>query len=125
MAFQQRDLSGAVVKLKTVTDASTEQTLAVAPQILRVVYTDHSGSITTGGAAQTMMAANTSRNGFCIQNTSSADLWVGFVGTAAAGGSSLKLPAGTLYESLPHGVPTGAISIFGATTGQSFAAVEW
>jgi hypothetical protein len=37
----------------------------------------------------------------------------------------MKVAAGALYENPPNGVPTGAISIYGATTAQAFAAREW
>lgn len=90
-----------------------------------VTYTDRSGTVTSGGVAQTLMAANTSRKGFFIQNQSTYDLWISSLGTAAATQPSLWLPAGAYYEPPDIGVPTAAISIFGATTGQAFAAREW
>ena len=43
-----------------------------------------SGTITTGGAAQTVMTANSYRCGFTIQNNSSGDLWVNELGGTAA-----------------------------------------
>lgn len=87
--------------------------------------TDRSGTITTGGTAQTLMAQNGSRRGFWVQNVSSGDLWISTVGTAAASQPSMKIAAGALYESPAHGVSTAAISIYGATTGQAFSAREW
>lgn len=101
-----------------------------APQSVKIVgnpvtYTDKSGTITSGGVAQTLMASNTSRNGFLLQNLSSGDLWISSLGTAAANQPSLWLPAGAYYEPPLNGVPTAAISIFGATTSQAFAAREW
>lgn len=99
--------------------------LASAPTGNPVTYTDKSGTITSGGAAQTLMAANTSRKGFFIQNQSAGDLWISSVGTAAATQPSLWLPPGAYYEPPVTGVPTAAISIFGATAGQAFAAREW
>jgi hypothetical protein len=91
----------------------------------RVTYTDKSGTVTSGGAAQTLAAANASRRGFWIQNQSTGDLWISSVGTAAATQPSLKIAPGYLYECPAHGVPVTAISIYGATTGQAFAAREW
>ncbi|WFU37331.1 hypothetical protein QA640_22835 [Bradyrhizobium sp. CB82] len=87
--------------------------------------TDKSGTITAGGSAQTLMALNASRRGFYVQNQSTGDLWISSLGTAAATQPSLWLPPGAFYEPEAGGVPTAAISIFGATTGQAFAAREW
>ncbi len=86
---------------------------------------DKSGSITSGGVAQNLAAANLSRRGYLIQNISSGDLWFSTLGTASAESSSLKLTPGQAYETQQGGVGTGAISIFGATTGQKFIAREW
>lgn len=91
----------------------------------QVTYTDKSSTVTSGGAAQTLMAANTSRRGFWLQNQSSGDLWISSLGAAAATQPSMRVPPGVYYEPPPSGVPTAAISIFGATTGQAFAAREW
>lgn len=86
---------------------------------------DKSGTVTTGGVAQVLMAANTARKGFWIQNNSAGDLWISDVGTAAATQPSLKIQSGELYESLVNGVSTSAISIYGATTSQAFSAREF
>lgn len=88
-------------------------------------HTDKSGTVTSGGVAQTLAAANASRAGFWIQNQSTGDLWISSVGTAAATQPSLWLPAGSYYEYPSTAVPSAVISIFGATTGQAFAAREW
>lgn len=98
---------------------------AFAPVGRRVTLTDRSGTITTGGTAQVLMAANAARTGFWVQNNSSSDLWINSLGTAAAGGSSLRLRPGDLYETPAFAVPATAISIYGATTGQVFAAREF
>lgn len=87
--------------------------------------TDRSGTITAGGTAQQAMAANASRLGFSIQNLSTGDLWINPLGTAAAAQPSIKLASGVYYET-PHSFgAVGAISIFGATTGQAYSAKEW
>lgn len=87
--------------------------------------TDKSGTVTSGGTAQVLAAANNYRRGFWIQNQSTGDLWINPTGTAAAAQPSLWLPSGSYWEAPQDGVPAGAISIFGATTGQAFAAREW
>ena len=86
---------------------------------------DRSGTVTAGGTAQVLMAANSGRSGFWLQNVSTADLWISEVGTAAAAQPSLKVIPGALYESPLSGCPATAISIFGATTAQAFACREW
>ena len=91
----------------------------------QAAITDRSGTITAGGSAQVLAAANTARSGFAIQNISVNDLWISPVGTAAATQPSIWLPAGSYYEFPQGGVPGTAISIFGATTGQAFSAREW
>jgi len=91
-----------------------------------MALTSISGTITTGGAAQTISAANVYRNGFWVQNNSSGDLWVNELGSAAAASQpAIKIAAGQLYESQKGEPCPYAISIFGATTGQAFTAREW
>jgi hypothetical protein len=87
--------------------------------------TNRSGTITTGGTAQALMAANTARNGWLVQNLSGGDLWVSDLGTAAATQPSMRVPPGAVLRSTPGGVVAAALSIFGATTGQAFSAREW
>ena len=90
----------------------------------QATYADRSGTITSGGAAQTLMPANSRRRGFMIQNNSAGALTINPTGEASAG-AGMVLQPGQLYEPPPFGVPTGAISIHGATTGQRFDAREW
>lgn len=86
---------------------------------------DRSSTIAAGGTAQVFATAYSGRKGFWIQNLSSGDLWLSDVGTAAATQPSWKVPAGNLYETPPGFEPDGAISIFGATTGQAFAGRDY
>jgi hypothetical protein len=88
--------------------------------------TDRSGTITAGGTAQQLMAANASRIGFSIQNLSTTtDLWVNALGTAAASQPSIKLVPGAYFETPPNFGAVGAISVFSATTGVPFSAREY
>jgi hypothetical protein len=88
--------------------------------------TSRSGTIATGATAQSLMVANADRKGWFIQNNSTGDLWVNrFGGTAIAGQPSLLIPAGALYETPDGGSGGNALSIYGATTGQTFTAAEW
>lgn len=87
--------------------------------------TDRSGSITSGGAAQQLAAINSTRKYLVIQNTSNADLWYSFTTTATVGGAgSYRLPAGATFISDIQFVSTQAVSIIGATTGQTWTASE-
>lgn len=84
--------------------------------------TSRSGSITAGGTAQDLAAANTSRKGLTGQNISSGDLWINENGGTAAADSmdAYRIPAGATFT-----VSTNEkVSIVGATTGQKFTATE-
>lgn len=84
-----------------------------------------SGTIASGGVAQQLSAANLNRRGFWLMNMSAGSLWLSDVGTASAASPSLEIKPGVLYEFPYGGVPASALSIYGATTGQAFAAREW
>lgn len=85
--------------------------------------TNKSGTITTGGAAQNVCAANTKRKGFWFQNVSDTDMWLYELGTAVADQPAVKVAAGQAFE---FPVTTiGAISVICATTGKKFSAREW
>lgn len=79
-------------------------------------------TITTGGTAQTLFAANTARRGIVVQNQSTGDLYIG--NPAALNQTSLKIPAGGYYETPITFSGTALIQIIGATTGQAFYARE-
>jgi hypothetical protein len=91
----------------------------------QATYTDKSGTITTGGTAQTLAALNASRAGYFIQNVSAGDLWFSTLATAVAAQPSIKIAAGSAVTVTSPDVTTGAISIIGATTGQAYSAREW
>jgi hypothetical protein len=94
--------------------------------INRVTPINRSGTIASGGTAQTLAQANPSRHGYSIQNQSAGDLYFRHDGVAATADKlSIKLPAGDLFETPPGVSPVGAISIIGATTAQAFFAEEW
>lgn len=87
---------------------------------------DGSGAVATGGSAQTLFGGVVPANGFLVQNNSSAALWISDVGAAAAGGASIQLAANGGIFATPSGYkPGGAVSLYGATTGQAFAARRW
>jgi hypothetical protein len=107
------------------TDAQLRATaVTIKPQ--GGTLTDRSGTITAGGTAQQLMAANAARIGFAIQNLSTtADLWINTPGTAAASQPSIKLLPGAYFEAPAGFGAVGAISVFSATTGVAFSAREY
>ena len=87
---------------------------------------DGSGAVATGGSAQLLFGGIVPAHGFLVQNNSSAALWISDVGTASAGGASIQLAANGGLFMTPSGYkPAGAVSLYGATTGQAFAARRW
>ena len=86
--------------------------------------TNRSGTITTGGAAQTVMAALSTRKGYFFQNVSSEVMWGSWIGTAApsTAGSFLISPNGIIRNTTP--CETTALSIYGETTGKVYTAWE-
>lgn len=110
-------------------DQTNKGALPITFAALGTQVTDGSGTITVGGTAQLLFGGATPANGFLVQNTSDDDLWISDVGTASAGGSSLRLPPRLYYGGrfmTPLGYrPPGPVSIFGATAGLSFAARYW
>jgi hypothetical protein len=90
------------------------------------VASDGSSTVATGGSAQTLFGGTVPANGFVVQNNSSALLWISDVGVASAGGASFQLAANGGTFATPSGYkPAGAVSLYGATTGQAFAARRW
>lgn len=88
-----------------------------------VTYVDKSGSITAGGTAQTLAAANPYRGHLFIGNpNTSGSLWVNDLGgTAAANGAgSTEIPPGEVVKTRS----CNAISIIHATTSAKFTAGE-
>jgi hypothetical protein len=86
---------------------------------------DRSGAIAQAGVAQTLMGENPRRVGMWIQNNSVGDLWINELGDAAPTPPSIWLAPGMLYEWHNEGVPSTAISIYGAALGQAWSAREW
>lgn len=124
-------------RLRDMGDGSWAEVVAVAypaggSPVTQGALTDKSGTITAGGTAQVLAAAKSDRRYLMIQNLSTGVLWVNTTGTAAVGQPSIALKACTVLNDGTGGaivfegsfIPTGAVSILGATTGQPFAARE-
>jgi hypothetical protein len=79
-------------------------------------------TITAGGAAQTVFAANTSRVYLFIVNTSDTIMYLDVTGAAATTASIPLAASGGFYE--PLVAPSALISILCATTGKAFVAKQ-
>lgn len=91
-------------------------------------FTDRSGTITLGGTAQTLAAANASRVYLVVENSDTSanagDLWINFGTTAVQAQPSIRIPVGATYVSDPQFISTQGVSIIGPNTGQAFTAKE-
>lgn len=87
---------------------------------------DKSGTIAVGGTAQDAVGANTGRQYLLVQNLDgAADLWVNFGANAAvATAGSILLKAGGSITFEDRVVPSGRVSVVGATTGHKFTCKE-
>lgn len=86
--------------------------------------TDRSGTITAGGTAQQVMAANAARQYLLYQNTSDTDQWINFGVVAVAASPSIKIAPSGSFEMERSFVSTQYVSVFCATTGKAFTAKE-
>lgn len=111
------DIGGGTITLGAV--------LAVTPN--PAAQTDRSGTITSANVSQAVIGSAASRNGFIIQNVSSADdMWVNTSGGAAsAGPGSFRIGPGEWISSSMNGGPIQSVSILCATAGAPFTAKEW
>lgn len=87
------------------------------------VMVDGTGTITAGGTAQLLFAANTSRKRFLVQNPSTAsEILLLRFGSNTAG--PIELPIGTTWDESNFTVFSGDVYIQAATTGHAFTAYE-
>jgi len=146
MTLLVKDANTTVQSLSTVADAGNNLVPVHAPAVTNAgvaapvgpanplpvinaagtAASDGSGTLATGGSAQTLFGGLLPANGFLVQNNSSGALWVSDVGAASAGGASIQVAANGGVFMTPSGYkPAGAVSLYGATTGQAFAARRW
>src|SRR5712691_11477223 len=91
------DGNGNLVPVHAPASTNAEVSTPVGPQNpLPVINTagaaasDGSGTLATGGSAQTLFGGIVPANGFLVQNNSSAALWLSDVGVASVGGASIQ-----------------------------------
>jgi hypothetical protein len=128
----QSDVAGNLVPVHTPAAISGGIATPVGPSApLPVINTagiaavDGSGAVVTGGMAQTLFAGVVPVNGYLVANNSSAVLYVSDVGAANPGGTSIPIAVGAVFMTPSGYKPAGPISLYGATTGQPFAARRW
>lgn len=86
--------------------------------------TDRSGSIAATGISQIIIAANSARSGFLIQNRSLNPMHINDLGTASVGASSFTLAPGECFPPAGYPITTNAIHLLG-TVSDIFSAREW
>lgn len=105
----------------SIDNPSTNPVNAVAPPN---DMQDASGSIAAGGTAQTVLDSNASRRFLSIVNPGNANgdtLWVNFGSDASAGAGSYPLGPGIgLFFPQGQFVPSSSVSLYAATTGDTF-----
>jgi len=87
--------------------------------------TDASGTITSGGVSQTLVASNAARRYLVIQNVDPAeDMWIDFGTAAVIGTPSILLPAGGGFVMDAGFCSTDAVDVIAATTSHPYSA-KW
>jgi hypothetical protein len=115
------DAAGNVVREKI--DADGRQEVVIVPAVASL--TDCSGTITAGGTAQQLAAANASRCYLLIQNVDPAeDLWIDFGTIAVASQPSIKLLPGGAFSMEGSFVTGQSVSVIAATTSHPYTAKE-
>jgi hypothetical protein len=89
------------------------------------IASDGSGTIVRGYEAQLLFGGVVPSGGYLICNNSAHPLYVSDVGTATAGGTAIQIPPSVTFITPPGYAPPQAVSLYGPTTGQSFAARRW
>ena len=128
----QSDVTGNLVPVHTPAAISGGVATPVGPSaplpVINTVGTaaiDGSGTVVTGGMAQTMFAGVAPANGYLVANNSSTVLYVSDVGTANVGGASIPIAAGAVFMTPSGYQPAGAVTLYGSATGQACAARRW
>ncbi len=88
--------------------------------------TDRSGTISIASTSQQLMAANGSRSGWFVQNTTlNVPMTVNELGGDATNASSVVLNFGDVFPPPGYPVSTGIINIACGTPGATFVAREY
>lgn len=102
-------------------DAGVVLLTSIAERHLGATYTSLGTTITLGGTAQQVAAANASRRYFAFYNDSDTTMRINPDGTASAT-AGIPFPPGAVWEPVPP--PLNAVSVFCLTTGKRFQAYQ-
>lgn len=83
--------------------------------------TETNGTLTGAAAATNVLAANASRKGIAFLNNSAGQARIRF-GAAADATHGLPVAAGGYWEAPTHMMPSGAMSVYFAVTGEYWVA---
>jgi hypothetical protein len=86
---------------------------------------DGGGSIAVGGQAQYLFSSLVPVNGYLVQNNSAANITVSDTAISTGSGINITLAPGIMWVTPPGYKPPGPVSIYGASSGQAFAARKW
>lgn len=89
-----------------------------------LAWVDGSGTIATGGAAQTIFNANATRARLVIQNQSTGLLFINFGVPAVTDQPSIRLEPYDIWMDSGPSCTNQSVSIIGDATGQAFTAKE-
>jgi hypothetical protein len=122
--------SGAITAVLSITVAGSYTVLptnAAAEPVTGAGLTGATLGLTMASVSTQLAAANSSRKGWRLQNTSSGDQWFNDTGGSASigGAGCFKVASLGYYETPVGGASQAAISIYGATSSQTFSASEW
>jgi hypothetical protein len=126
------DSSGALVPVHTpatiVSGVATPVSAASPMPVINAagsLASDGSGTVIAGGTAQTLFGGIVPANGWLVANNSAGTLYICDVGVATAAGASIPVAPGGLFATPSGYKPAGAVSLYGSTTGQAYAARRW
>jgi hypothetical protein len=115
------------------TGASTSANQANGTQLTGInagptgTLTNRSGTVATGGTAQTLAAINATRKYLFVENSCAAteSLWINFMTAAVVTQPSIEIPAcGSFLMSSPNFVSTELVSVIATTSAHAFIAKE-
>ena len=106
--------------------------LCAATEAQAQVAFDCSGTIATGGVAQTIITASGSVHGFMIMNLSTNLMWISVTGTAAANGTgsfslnpAAATSAGGSFSTPVNIGPNVSLSVVSANNGDRYSCARW
>jgi hypothetical protein len=108
----------------TTWDRQIGTTTGTAVQPSKGTFTNRSGTITTGGTSQQIMAGNVARRYLFIQNVSDTAMWCNFTTAATIDQPSIQILPGASFIMEGSAVTTEAVNCIGAVTGKSFTSKE-